>query len=148
MFASAPPRRSSVAWLEPGRRRRRGRDGIPWRAALIVLLVLAAAGGAAYYVIDRHHKADMRRDAAQSFVRAWARGDEPAMWATLDARSRAAYPRARFQRLYRTANDAATVTGVRVGNLAGPNDGVFTAPVAVATRQFGTLRGTVRVAGA
>jgi peptidoglycan glycosyltransferase len=145
MFASAPPRRSSVAWLEPGRRRRRGRDGIPWRAALIILLVLAAVGGAAYYVINRNHKADMRRDAANSFVRAWARGDERAMWATLDARGRAAYPRARFRRLYHTANDAATVTAVRVGDLAGPKDGVFTAPVAVATRQFGTLRGTVRL---
>ncbi|HEY7620117.1 MAG TPA: penicillin-binding transpeptidase domain-containing protein [Solirubrobacteraceae bacterium] len=134
-----------MAWLEPGRRRRRGRDGIPWRAALIVVLVLAAAAGAAYYVINRNHQADMRRDAAESFARAWARSDERAMWATLDARSRAAYPRARFQRLYRNANDAATVTAVRVGNLTGPHDGAFTAPVAVATRLFGTLRGTVRL---
>jgi penicillin-binding protein A len=145
MFASAPPRRSSVAWLEPGRRRRRGRDGVPWRAVLIAVLVIAAAGAAAWYLIDRNHKADMRRDAAQSFVRAWARGDERAMWATLDDRSRAAYPRGRFQRLYRSANDEATVTAVRVGNLTGPKDGAFSAPVAVATRQFGTLRGTVRL---
>jgi penicillin-binding protein A len=145
MFASAPPRRSSVAWLEPGRRRRRGRDGIPWRALGIVVLVLAVVGGVAYYVINRNHKAHLRRDAAQSFVRAWARGDEGAMWATLDARSRAAYPRGRFQRLYRSANDAATVSAVRVGTLTGPKDGAFSVPVAIATHQFGTLRGTVRL---
>jgi cell division protein FtsI/penicillin-binding protein 2 len=145
MFASAPPRRSSVAWLEPGRRRRRGSDGIPWRAIGIAVLVLAVVGGAAYYVINRKHQADMRRDAAQSFVGAWARGDERAMWATLDAHSRAAYPRGRFQRLYGSANDAATVTAVRVGKLTGPKDGAYSAPVAVATRLFGTLRGTVQL---
>ncbi len=145
MFASAPPRRSSVAWLEPGRRRRRGRNGVPWRAALVVVLVLAAAGGVAWFVVNRNHKADMRHDAAQSFVRAWARGDERAMWSTLDARSRKAYPWARFRRLYRSADAAATATGVRVGALTGPSDGVFAVPVVVATRDFGTLRGTVRL---
>jgi penicillin-binding protein A len=145
MFASAPPRRSSVAWLEPGRRRRRGRDGVPWRAVLVFVVVLAAAGGAAYYVINRNHKADMRRDAATSFVRAWARGDERAMWSTLDARSRTAYPLARFRRLYRSANDAATTTTVRVGKLTGPTDGAFAVPVVVATHDFGTLRGTVKL---
>jgi beta-lactamase class D len=145
MFSSAPPRRSSVAWLEPGRRRRRGRDGIPWRGALVLVLVLAVAGGAAYYVINRNHKADMRRDAAQSFVGAWTRGDERAMWNSLDAASQKAYPWARFRRLYRSANDAATVSRVRVGKLAGPQDGSFTLPVAVTTREFGTLRGSVQL---
>ena len=145
MFASAPPRRSSVMWLEPGRRRRRGRDGLPWRAVLAFVLVLAAAGGAAWFVINRNHKADMRRDAAESFVRAWARGDERAMWNTLDARSRGAYPWARFRRLYRSANDAATTTAVRVGKLTGPDDGAFAMPVVVTTRDFGTLRGMVKV---
>jgi penicillin-binding protein A len=143
MFASAPPRRSSVAWLEPGRRRRRGRDGVPWRAVLVVLMVLAAAGGAAWFVVNRNHKADMRRDTAESFARAWARGDERAMWNALDARSRKAYPWAKFRRLYRSANDAATTTAVRVGKLTGPRDGSFAVPVVVATRGFGTLRGTV-----
>jgi penicillin-binding protein A len=87
----------------------------------------------------------MRRDTAQSFARAWARGDERAMWSTLDARSRKAYPWARFRRLYRSADAAATATGVRVGALTGPSDGVFAVPVVVATRDFGTLRGTVRL---
>jgi beta-lactamase class D len=145
MFASAPPRRSSVAWLEPGRRRRRTRAGIPWRGLLVVVLVLAVAGGAAYYFINRNHKADMRRDAARSFVGAWARGDERAMWNTLDASSRRAYPLARFQRLYKSADDAATVTKVRVGQLTDPSNGSFAVPVAVDTRIFGTLRGTVQL---
>jgi penicillin-binding protein A len=146
MFSSAPPRRSSVAWLEPGRgRRRRGRNGVPWRAALAVLVLVAAAGGAAWFVLNRNHKADMRRDTAQSFARAWARGDERAMWTTLDVRSQQAYPLARFRRLYRSADDAATATSVRVGALAGPRDGAFVVPVAVVTHDFGTLRGTVRL---
>jgi penicillin-binding protein A len=145
MFASAPPRRSSVAWLEPGRGRRRGRGRVPWRGVLVVVLVLAAAGGAAYYVVNRNHKADMRRDAATSFVQAWARGDQRAMWNTLDARSRSAYPWARFRRLYRSANTAATTTTVRVGKLTGPTDGAFVVPVVVATHDFGTLRGTVKL---
>jgi hypothetical protein len=145
MFASAPPRRSNVAWLEPGRRRRRGRNGVPWRGVLVVVLVLAAAGGAAWLLIDRQHKADMRHDAAQSFVRAWAKGDERAMWNTLDAHSRAAYPWPRFRHLYRSADDAATVTGVRVGQLTSPSDGTFVAPVVATTREFGSLRGTLQL---
>jgi cell division protein FtsI/penicillin-binding protein 2 len=67
------------------------------------------------------------------------------MWNTLDKRSRTAYPLARFRKLYRSADDAATVTAVRVGRLTGPQHGAFAVPVAVATRDFGTLRGTVQL---
>jgi penicillin-binding protein A len=145
MFASAPPRRSSVAWLEPGRSRRRGRRGVPWRGILAVLAVLAVAGGAAWFVISRDRAADRRRDVAQRYAKAWASGDERAMWNTLDARSRKAYPVARFRRLYRTADDAATTTGVRIGRITGPDGDSYSVPVAVATRDFGTLRGTVQL---
>jgi peptidoglycan glycosyltransferase len=145
MFSSAPPRRSAVAWLEPGRRRRRGRDGLPVRAVLVALVLAGAVGGAVWFVVHRHDVTDMRRGAAQRFVQAWARGDERAMWGTLDARSRTAYPWARFRRLYSSADAAATVTSVRVGRLAGPRDGRFAVPVAVATRDFGTLRGTIQL---
>ncbi|HEX7300215.1 MAG TPA: penicillin-binding transpeptidase domain-containing protein, partial [Solirubrobacteraceae bacterium] len=88
---------------------------------------------------------DMRRDAAQRFVSAWARRDAAAMWGTIDAHSRETYPRARFQRLYRSSDRAATVVAVRVGRLDGPRDGRVSVPVAVRTREFGTLRGTVQV---
>jgi penicillin-binding protein A len=146
MFSSAPPRRTGVAWIEPGRRRRRGRrggPGLPGAPLLVGVLLVAAAGAAAWFVIHRDQVRDMRRDTAQRFATAWAHRDLGAMWATLDARSRQAYPRARFERLYRSANAAATTTTVRVGKITDPSDGKVAIPVAVATREFGTLRGTV-----
>jgi penicillin-binding protein A len=143
MFSSAPPRRSGVAWLEPGRRRRRGRDGLPWRALLGVLLVLAAAGGAAWFVLDRHHQQDMRREAAQSFAASWMRRDPDGMWLMLDKRSRSAYPRARFARLVRSAESQATVKSVRIGRIAQERDGRFDLPTVMPTRLFGTLRGAI-----
>jgi peptidoglycan glycosyltransferase len=148
MFSSAPSRRTGVAWLEPGRRRRRYRRGgpiVPVAPLLIAVVLLAAAGAAAWFVIHRNHVEDMRRATVQRFADAWARRDLPAMWATLDAGSRRAYPRARFERLYRSADEAATVTGVRVGKIADPTDGKVAVPVAVATRDYGALRGTVTI---
>jgi cell division protein FtsI/penicillin-binding protein 2 len=143
MFSSGPPRRSGVAWLEPGRRRRRGRGGVPAKALLAVLVLVAAAGAAVWFVVDRHHAADMRRAAAERFAAAWARRDPAGMWLMLDDRSRAAYPRARFARLVRSAQSAATVRGVRVGHVTEARGGGFALPVAMPTRSFGTLRGTI-----
>jgi peptidoglycan glycosyltransferase len=148
MFASAPPRRSGVMWLEPGRSRRRVRRRgplLPGAPLLVAVLLLAAAGGAAWFVVHQREVKDTRRHTVQGFADAWARGDLGAMWATLDARSQRAYPRARFERLYRNANTAATATSVRVGRIADPVDGKVAVPVAVATRDFGTLRGTLAI---
>ena len=132
-----------MAWLEPGRRRRRGRDGVPWRALLVVIAVLVAAGGAVWFVLDRHHQQDMRREAAQSFAASWMRRDPAGMWLMLDKRSRSAYPRARFARLVRSAESQATVTSVRIGRITQERDGRFDLPTAMPTRIFGTLRGTI-----
>jgi peptidoglycan glycosyltransferase len=112
---------------------------------LIGLLLVAAIGAAGWFVVDRRHAEDMRRDAAQRFVNAWSHRDSAAMWAMLDSRSRQAYPRTRFERLYRSAERAATVTAVRVGAPGDPRGGHVAVPVAVSTREFGTLRGTVQV---
>ncbi len=130
-------------WLEPGRRRRRGRGGPSLAVLGVLVLIAAAAAGAVWFVLHEHHVKDMRRDAAVSFTRAWAKGDERAMWSTLDARSRGAYPAARFHRLYASADRAATVRTVRVGKVPDPRDGKVALPVAVTTRDFGTLRGTI-----
>jgi penicillin-binding protein A len=143
MFSSAPPRRSGVAWLEPGRRRRRGRGGVPARALFVVLVLAAVAVAAVWFVVDRHHTADMRRSAAEGFAASWARRDPAGMWLMLDKRSRAAYPRARFVRLVASAENAATVQGVRVGRVTEQRDGRFVLPVAMPTRTFGTLRGPI-----
>jgi penicillin-binding protein A len=145
MFASAPPRRgTSVAWLEPGRsRRRRGRG--PSVAGLVALLVLAGVAVGGFLYLRERQRADQRRDAVTSFVRAWTRGDERGMWAVLDEGSRRTYSRARFRRAYASANRAATVKAVRAGDVPKPHDGTSTVPVAVSTRLFGTLRGSVAI---
>jgi hypothetical protein len=152
MFASAPSRRStSVSWLEPGRQRHRRRGagrgrGGPSLAGLVVvvLIALVVAGGVLF--VRQRQRQDRRRDAVAAFVTAWSRGNERAMWNALDQASRAKYPRARFRRLYATADKAATSTGVRVvGKVPKPKDGKVAVAVAVPTRLFGTLHGTVAV---
>jgi penicillin-binding protein A len=143
MFASSPPPRGSVRWLEPGRSRRRLWAPMPGRGAVLaVVLLVVAAGAAVLFVRARDRSAD-QRDVARRFARAWARGDTGAMWALLGARAQDAYPRKRFAAGYRTADRQATVTAVRVGEAGDPSDGRVPVPVAVRTRLFGTLHGTV-----
>jgi penicillin-binding protein A len=118
---------------------------LPGAPLLVGILLIAAAGAAAWFVIHRNQEQDTRRDAVQRFATAWGHRDTRAMWATLDARSRERYPRARFERLYRSADSAATVTAVRIGRIGDPRNGTVAVPAAVATREFGTLRGTIEI---
>jgi peptidoglycan glycosyltransferase len=118
---------------------------LPGVPVLIGVLLLAALGAGVWFVIHQREVKDTRRSAVEQFAQAWARGDVGAMWATLDARSRKAYPRARFARLYKSANSAATLTAVRVGRITDPANGKVAVPVAVATRDYGTLHGTISV---
>jgi penicillin-binding protein A len=154
MFASAPSRRAtSVSWLEPGRTRHRRRGGRgrggrggPSLAGLIVVVLIAAVVAGGVLLVRQRQREDRRRDAVVSFVTAWARGNEGAMWSGLDQQSRAKYPRARFRRLYATSDKAATTKSVRVvGKVPKPKDGKVAVNVAVPTRLFGTLRGTVAI---
>jgi penicillin-binding protein A len=146
MFASAPARRGgSIAWLEPGRRRRRGGRPRPG-PVLAALLVLVVAGGAGYLYLRQRHRENERKAAVTEYVDAYAKGDDRAMWDTLDAASQRAYPPARFRTLQNAARARASVTAVRVGKVPDPHDGVAAVPVAVRTRIFGTLRGTIPVA--
>jgi len=143
MFSSPPPRRLGAAgYLEPGRGRSRRRRPL---VGVVVLVVLVVIGAAVVLALRQRAAGDDRRATVERFVRAWARGDERAMWAELDARARAAYPRAGFARAYRSADRAATVTGVRIGAVPAPSGGAVAVPVAVSTRLFGTLRGTIAV---
>jgi peptidoglycan glycosyltransferase len=149
MFASSgASRRTSTSWLEPGRSgRRRNRGGGARRAGawLVVLVLLGAAGAGVYLYLHHRAQVDDQRAAATRFLTAYAHGDERAMWNELDARSRAAYPYARFARLYRSANAAASVTRVTVGRGLGPRNGVVSAPAVARTRFFGPLRGTIAI---
>jgi hypothetical protein len=145
MFASAPPPRRSAGLrlLEPGRARRRRHRRRPAPILLLALVALVVGAGATVAVVRHHHAADQRRAVAERFLRAWARGDRRTMWAQLDARARAATPLVRFERLYDAAGRAATQTAVRVGAVGPLRRGVVAAPVAVATRELGTLSGTI-----
>jgi penicillin-binding protein A len=141
MFAGPAPR-GSVRWLEPVHRRRR-RPPLPL-VPLGVLLLLVAAGVGAYVVLHaRSEDQARRREVAQRFVAAWERGDTRAMWRLLSARSRRENPLPAFVGDYRAADRAATVREVRAGRIGEPSGGRARVPVAVRTRLFGTLRGTV-----
>jgi cell division protein FtsI/penicillin-binding protein 2 len=150
MFASAPPRRSAgVPWLEPGHRaggghyrRRRRRNPL---AYLVPLALVAAVAGIVTLVVRHNREVDRQREAAAAFTKAYAARDVAAMWDALDAKTQAAYPRARFARLVHRADTAATVRTRRAGAASDPKDGTVTVPVAVTTRQFGTLRGQLKL---
>jgi penicillin-binding protein A len=149
----AGPRAGSV--LVParrtGRRRRRttlrpGRRGPGLRGvarAAAVLAVLAAAAGGVYVWRTIAEAGEARRDAAQQFVTAWARRDHAEMWRALTPRARHAHPQRQFGADYRAADRAAGVRRVRIGALADEKSGRIAVPVAVRTREFGTLRGTI-----
>ena len=88
----------------------------------------------------------MRRSAAEGFAASWMRRDPAAMWLMLDKRSRAAYPRARFARSYVSADSEATLTERAHRPRHEHRGGRFALPVAMPTRIFGTLRGTIAAA--
>ena len=123
------------------RRRRRPRFG-RW---LLALAFLAAVAGGVYLWRSQVEAADARHEAAERFAAAWARGDQPAMWRELTARSREATPERRFVTAYRNADREAGVEKVTIGRLGPERDGRVAVPVTVETDIFGTLRGTIAV---
>ncbi|HWI74975.1 MAG TPA: penicillin-binding transpeptidase domain-containing protein [Baekduia sp.] len=151
MFASAPPRRSArVPWLEPGHRAGRGRYRAPRRrrspvAYLAPLILIAIVAGIVTLVVRHNREVDRQRANAATFAKAYAARDSSAMWNALNAQSKDAYPRARFAQLVKRADDAATVRGKAIGKASGPKNGAVTFPVAVRTRLFGTLHGTLKL---
>jgi peptidoglycan glycosyltransferase len=150
MFASGPRRRSAgVPWLEPGHRAggggyRRHRRRNPL-AYLVPLALVAVVAGIVALVVRHNREIDRQRADAAQFAKAYAARDTTAMWDALDAKSQEAYPRARFAQLVRRADTAATARTKRVGRASDPKDGTVTVPVAVDTRLFGTMRGTLKL---
>jgi beta-lactamase class D len=129
----------------PGRRPRRGGGRLLART-IAVLALLAVAAAAVYGVLQWRSKADagdQRREAAAAFAAAWGRLDPAGMWQSLSPGSRAGHPQAAFVAAYRQADRAAGVTGVRIGRAGAERSGAVALPVQVATKDFGTLRGTV-----
>lgn len=129
--------------MEPGRSRRQRRRPQPWGPIAAGLVLLLAAGAAGYYLLGRENRTERRQEAVARFTSAWTRGDTRAMYAELSAEARRDHPYASFARSYREAERAATITRIRTGNITAPADGAVRVPVAVRTRLFDTLRGSV-----
>jgi len=111
-----------------------------------VLVVLAVGVGGVLVWRSHVDAREDRHDAAQRFALAWARGDRPAMWRALTVRARAAYPEAAFAAAYRSTDRAAAVRAVRIVRFGAEQNGKVALVVAVGTRDFGALRGTLNVA--
>lgn len=121
-------------------RRKRSRRG-RWLPLLGALLI-AAAVAAAVVLLQRNRESTERRErAAVAFLAAWEQRDLAAMHALTDG----TYDLPSFRRSYRNADAAAGTRAVRVGDPGGLDGGAVTAPVAVRTEAFGTLRGRVSV---
>jgi peptidoglycan glycosyltransferase len=139
---SRPERRAgSVLLTTPVRRRRRRR--LPGLRALGVLAILAAIGGGVLAWRAYTEAGDARREAAERFAAAWARGDEAAMWRELTPRAQARRPERDFATDYRVANRAAGVQEVRVQAVGEERDGRVAVRAVVRTRDFGPLEGTI-----
>jgi peptidoglycan glycosyltransferase len=101
--------------------------------ALVALCVGLLVGSAA---------SSQAESAAKRFMRGWERGDLKAMYELFAPSARARYPMAAVTRAYENAAATATSLGVEAGDPSERNDAVVV-PVAVRTRVFGTVRGTV-----
>lgn len=125
-----------VSIKTPRRRRRRLLTrGFP----LVLLAALAFAGGA---VISR---AAPERDAAERFLEAWQEQDYPAMHDELTPEAAQRFGERRLRRAYRSAQRTATVEGIGIVELRGPEDrdgaDVVVADVVMRTGAFGEIAG-------
>ncbi|HEY6889337.1 MAG TPA: penicillin-binding transpeptidase domain-containing protein [Solirubrobacter sp.] len=127
MTSSTPrsrPRRRRHAIADP-------RRFAPIAATALVALIAGVALGAGHVPAERK--------TATAFADAWSRGDEKAMYALLSDDAKQRTSEARLQRTYEQAADILTLTKVRTGRVVDDT----TVPIALDTRLFGTLRGTL-----
>src|SRR5689334_21293491 len=120
------------------RRHRRPRIG-----PLVAVAAVVLAAAAVVVIVLAGHRDDGRREAAQRFATAWARGDTAAMWHALDGDAKRRYPQARFTALVRSANRAAGVRSVSAAKPGSLHDGHVPVQVVLRTATFGPLRGTI-----
>lgn len=106
--------------------------------------MLLLGGMAAYLVLDARANRAAEEDRAASYVRGWTAQDFGAMHDDLGVTARDRITRERFVEIMRGTLTTATATAVTAGELRRTDEG-FSVPVAVRTRLFGTLRGTVQL---
>ncbi len=107
-----------------------------------IAVVLAAAGLSGYLVLDARADRATERDRVAHYVDAWSRQDFAAMHEDLDDASQQRIDQQRFSDYNREQLDTATARKVVPGEVSREGER-FTVPVAVETRLFGTLDGTV-----
>src|SRR4051794_15648857 len=120
---------------------RRPRIADPRRFGALVAIALAAL--VAGVVAGATHVPAERR-LGVAFADAWTHGDYGAMYALLSDDARARTTRATLERAYRDAAATLTLSHVRTGRVHERGDGVGVG-VALDTRIFGTLRGTLQL---
>src|SRR4051812_39295150 len=101
MFTQSRRSRSSVRWVEPGRRRRRRLPLLPF---VLVVLLVAAGGAVAYVLHQRSQQHAELHDAAVRFATAWEQRDPARMYRELDADASSKYSARRFAADYRVAD--------------------------------------------
>src|SRR4051812_599667 len=144
----APRRRAGSVLIDSGvSRSRRGRRSGPGGWARVLALLAVAAAGVGGVVVWRSHTGASHDQhvAARRFAEAWGQRDAPAMWRALPPRSRAAHPVSAFAASYRQADRAVGVRSVRIAGVASEGGGGVAVTAIVRTRDFGALRGQVRL---
>lgn len=84
------------------------------------------------------------RDAAETYLEAWADRDYAKMHASLSSKSREAIPLDRFTARYERSEAIATLTGLEQDGDAEGDESEVRLPVAASTRAFGTVRQPLR----
>src|SRR3954453_1249300 len=106
-------------------------------------LVVIAAGALATVVYAGARHEPEGRAIAERFMRAWAKADYDAMYATLTPDAREAVSDRRFKRAYARTAGTATLERVVPGRPVSRGDGRFAAPVRARTTRFGEIRAVV-----
>jgi hypothetical protein len=131
--ATSSPRPSS----RPRRKRSRPERFAPLAAAALIAF---AVGG---YLGAKHEAAGAV--VARQWAAAWERGDYAAMHGLLSHAARKRTGLERFTRTYRQSAETTTQSKLRVAKAHEAKDDAYDLPVAMKTRIFGRLTGTVRL---
>jgi cell division protein FtsI/penicillin-binding protein 2 len=121
----------------PRRKRSRPERFAPLAAAALIAL------GAGIYVGAKHEPPGAA--VARQWAAAWQRGDYAGMHAMLSAQARKRASLKRFVRTYREAAETVTLSKLKVTKPHEVDGEAYDLPVAMQTRIFGRLRGTVRL---
>jgi peptidoglycan glycosyltransferase len=131
--ATSSPRPSS----RPRRKRSRPERFAPLAAAALI------AFGVGGYLGAKHEPA--AAGVARQWTAAWERGDYAEMHGLLSDSARKRTSLKRFVRTYRQASETTTLSKLRIAKPQQAENGAYDLPVAMQTRIFGRLRGTVRL---